>query len=73
MGCIEDSIGKGAKLIAGGKREGNIVYPTILVKTSEEMVIDRELCFGPVVSISTYDDPKDAIERINNLIKKIDE
>jgi glyceraldehyde-3-phosphate dehydrogenase (NADP+) len=67
MALIDEAITKGAKLLAGGKRDGNLVYPTVLVKTTPEMKISNRICFGPVVSISTFSKMGEAIHLINNI------
>jgi aldehyde dehydrogenase (NAD+) len=58
----------GAKLLAGGKREGNTGYfvqPTIFTDVKDEMKIAREEIFGPVMSILKFKDVDEVIARGN--------
>jgi betaine-aldehyde dehydrogenase len=65
-----------AKLICGGNRiqfeeaspfhKGYFVEPTIFDCSSDELRIVREEIFGPVMSILTFDDEDEVIERAND-------
>lgn len=48
---IEDAKAKGAKLICGGNREGNLVYPTLFDNVTSDMRVAWEEPFGPVLPI----------------------
>jgi acyl-CoA reductase-like NAD-dependent aldehyde dehydrogenase len=48
---IQDAVGKGAKLMAGGKREGSIMEATVLDHVKPDMDIYYEESFGPVASV----------------------
>jgi vanillin dehydrogenase len=48
---IKDATGKGAKIVAGGKRNGTVVEATLLDHVTSEMKIYSEESFGPVKSI----------------------
>jgi vanillin dehydrogenase len=48
---IADAVGKGAKVVAGGKRNGTVVEATLLDHVKAEMKIYSEESFGPVKSI----------------------
>jgi len=48
---IKDAVGKGAKLVCGGKREGSIMDATVLDHVKPHMDIYYEESFGPVVSV----------------------
>ena len=45
---IADAVGKGAKVVAGGKREGAIVEATVIDHVTPDMRIYYEESFGPV-------------------------
>ncbi len=62
---INDAIDKGAELKYGNKREGNILWPTILDKVTEEMRIAWEEQFGPVIPFIRINTIEEAI-RISN-------
>ncbi|MGQ4834167.1 MAG: aldehyde dehydrogenase family protein [Candidatus Asgardarchaeia archaeon] len=62
---IQDAIEKGAKLLYGGKRDGNIIEPTVLDEVPLTARIAWEETFGPVVTIIRVKDIDEAIEVAN--------
>ena len=48
---VQDAVKKGAKLVAGGKREGSIMEATVLDHVKPDMDIYYEESFGPVASV----------------------
>jgi benzaldehyde dehydrogenase (NAD) len=48
---IDDAIGKGAVMLAGGERVGTVVPATVLDRVAPGMRIYTEESFGPVVSV----------------------
>lgn len=63
---IQKTIGQGAKLYCGGKRDGAFVEPTILVDVTADMDIARDMeVFGPVWPIMGFDTDDEAIELAN--------
>ncbi|MBD7912351.1 NADP-dependent glyceraldehyde-3-phosphate dehydrogenase [Clostridium cibarium] len=62
---IEEAEEKGAKLIVGGKREGNLIYPTLFDRVTTEMRLAWEEPFGPVLPIIRVNDVDEAIEIAN--------
>ena len=62
---IEDAKEKGAKLLLGGNREGNLVYPTLFDNVTTDMRIAWEEPFGPVLPIIRVKDKDQAIEIAN--------
>ncbi len=63
---IEEAVSAGAKLLAGGKRHGTVVEPTVLTHTKPQMRVNCEEVFAPVVVIEPYDDFIDALRRVND-------
>uniref|UniRef100_A0A7V4JNX2 Aldehyde dehydrogenase family protein n=1 Tax=Thermodesulfobacterium geofontis TaxID=1295609 RepID=A0A7V4JNX2_9BACT len=61
-GQLKDAIAKGAKIVYGGKIEGNLVYPTIVVDANHSMLGMQEEIFGPVSYICKFDSPEKVIE-----------
>lgn len=62
---------QGANVITGGKRPSNFkkgwwYEPTLLSNTDNSMRVVREEIFGPVTSVTTYDDYNDAIRLAND-------
>ena len=72
LGFIDTGKRDGAKLLAGGNRvsvngdKGYFIEPTIFGDVKNEMKIAQEEIFGPVLSVLTFDDIDEVIERANN-------
>lgn len=58
---IDDAREKGAHLLAGGKRDGNLIYPTLFDYVTEDMRLAWEEPFGPVLPIIRVKDKDEAI------------
>jgi betaine-aldehyde dehydrogenase len=72
LGYIERGRAEGARVVAGGRRvtdgalaQGFFVAPTVFDECRDDMSIVREEIFGPVMSILTFDDEGEVIERAN--------
>ncbi len=65
QGLIDDAIEKGALLKCGNKREGNIMWPTILDNVTTDMRIAWEEPFGPVLPIIRISSAEEAIKISN--------
>ena len=63
---IKEAVEGGAKLIAGGERQGSMVTPAILTGTKAGMKVRDEEVFGPVVVIEPYDDYEEALAEVNH-------
>jgi acyl-CoA reductase-like NAD-dependent aldehyde dehydrogenase len=58
----------GAKLVMGGSisgESGQYLSPTILLNTPPHCSLVKEEAFGPVVSVNTYENEIELLERIN--------
>ena len=62
---IEDAKAKGAKLILGGNREENLIYPTLFDNVTTDMRLAWEEPFGPVLPLIRVKDKDEAIEIAN--------
>ena len=63
---IADALGKGGKVILGGKpMGGNFFEPTIITNVTSEMAVAREETFGPVAPLFKFKTEEEAIERAN--------
>jgi glyceraldehyde-3-phosphate dehydrogenase [NAD(P)+] len=62
---VTDAVAKGAKLLAGGKHEGNYYYPTVLDRVPDTAKIMWEETFGPVIPIRHVRDVDEAISLAN--------
>lgn len=70
---IADALGKGARLLYGGKapdgepyRRGHFFLPTVLADVTHDMQVMREETFGPVAPIMAVDSVDDAIRHAND-------
>lgn len=65
QGLITDAVSKGADLITGGGREGNLMQPTLLDKVTEDMDVAWKEPFAPVLPIIRARDVDEAIKIAN--------
>jgi betaine-aldehyde dehydrogenase len=68
---VAEAIGKGAKVLTGGKRPQNMARgyyyePTIITNVDHSMLIMREETFGPAIPIMEYQSFDEAIELAND-------
>lgn len=66
MSWIEEAKKEGARVLAGGTREGNVIQPTILGGAKPSTKIVCEEAFGPVVLVDAYASIEEAISKIND-------
>ncbi len=57
---------KGGKILCGGKRDGVMMEPTLVENTPKDCTLGVEEAFGPVASISTFDDFDAALAEVND-------
>ena len=62
---VEEAVAQGARLVCGGRRDGALFYPTILVDVTPRMRVMCEEIFAPVISIVPYDSLDAAMADIN--------
>ena len=62
---ICEAVANGARVIAGGKREGALLEPTVLECVPTNVQVDYEEVYGPVVCLYEVDSLDAAIERAN--------
>jgi acyl-CoA reductase-like NAD-dependent aldehyde dehydrogenase len=63
---IKEAVQGGAKLVAGGERNGSFITPTVLTATHHGMKVRDEEVFGPVVVVEPYDDFEEALAEANH-------
>jgi len=69
MSYIEKGHADGAKCVSGGERFGDTGYfvqPTVFDGVTDSMAIAQDEIFGPVMSVLTFEDWDDLIQRANN-------
>ena len=67
-GYVETGRGEGAEVVTGGEPvdgKGAFYPPTVLAGVNQEMTVAQEEIFGPVVTVSPFDDEKDAVRQAN--------
>ncbi len=64
---VDEAVNKGAKLLTGGKRNGNIYYPTVLENIPKNVKLGYEEVFGPVICLYKIKNLDEAIEMANNV------
>jgi betaine-aldehyde dehydrogenase len=72
MGYIARGRAEGARVLTGGVRivdgdlaNGCFVAPTVFTECHDDMAIVREEIFGPVMTVLSFDDEREVIERAN--------
>ncbi|MFJ8265950.1 aldehyde dehydrogenase family protein [Peribacillus asahii] len=63
---IEEAKQQGAKIVTGGKAEGNILFPTVLLNVDSTMKVSCQEVFAPIVLINPFSSVEEAIELVNN-------
>ena len=66
QGKVEKSVSAGARLLAGGKYEGNFYQPTVLADVLPAMPIFRDELFGPVLAVTKAKDADHALALAND-------
>ncbi|HND16895.1 MAG TPA: aldehyde dehydrogenase family protein, partial [Saprospiraceae bacterium] len=64
-----DALAKGAKaIVEGGLVQGNGFYynPALLENTNKKMLVRRQEVFGPLLTIQSFKDARDAIDQAND-------
>jgi glyceraldehyde-3-phosphate dehydrogenase (NADP+) len=62
---IGEAKSRGAHLLAGGERNGNLLQPTVLAEIEEDMRVSCQEVFAPLVGIYRYTDPDQAIRAVD--------
>jgi len=63
---IQEAMAHGADCLLGGTRQGATVMPTVLAHVQTTMKVSCEEVFGPVMTLSRYDDFADALRLVND-------
>lgn len=65
-GWVDEAVAAGAKLLAGGKREGATYAPTVLTDLPADVTLARAEVFGPVLTIAKVDGEAAAFAAVND-------
>ena len=60
---LADALEKGARIILGGRIDGNTIHPTIVRDATDDMLGMREEVFGPVAFTSPFDTKEEVVRR----------
>jgi acyl-CoA reductase-like NAD-dependent aldehyde dehydrogenase len=63
---ISQAVAEGARLLAGGRREGRLVWPAVLADTRPEMKVMCQEAFAPLVSVVVYSDFEEALRMLGD-------
>jgi succinate-semialdehyde dehydrogenase/glutarate-semialdehyde dehydrogenase len=63
---MADALEKGAKVLVGGRIEGNLVYPTVLKSCADNMLGMREEVFAPAAFTSSFETAGEVLARAKN-------
>ena len=64
---IAEAVAAGARVVEGGRREGALLYPTILRDTTTGMRVVCEEIFAPVVSLIPFQSLDPVIDEMNGM------
>jgi succinate-semialdehyde dehydrogenase/glutarate-semialdehyde dehydrogenase len=62
---VREAVSQGARIVEGGRREGPLLQPTILIDISPEMRVACDELFAPVMSVIPFASLDAAIDEIN--------
>ena len=65
MSWIAEATTRGARVLTGGTRKGNVIAPTVLTRVRPDMKVVCEEIFGPVVVLENYSDFGRALDAVN--------
>ncbi|MFT3907700.1 MAG: aldehyde dehydrogenase [Steroidobacteraceae bacterium] len=63
---VDDAVGKGARVIVGGRAESVLMPATVVDAVNDGMMLYRDESFGPVVALIRAQDESDAIRLAND-------
>jgi acyl-CoA reductase-like NAD-dependent aldehyde dehydrogenase len=63
---VQEAVAAGGKLLAGGRRDGATVEPTVLAEVPFDQNVWTEEVFGPVLVVSVVDSVDEAFAQVND-------
>jgi acyl-CoA reductase-like NAD-dependent aldehyde dehydrogenase len=65
---VEEARSAGAEILTGGEKIGTTCYaPTVILNPPDQAKVSLEEIFGPVITLYSFKDRKEAIERANRV------
>ena len=65
---VREAVGGGARVVAGGMRQGAIYSPTVVADLKAAMRISCDELFGPAVAVTPFDSMDEAIALANDTV-----
>jgi succinate-semialdehyde dehydrogenase/glutarate-semialdehyde dehydrogenase len=59
---LEDAVACGGRIALGGKIEGNLVHPTVVVDATHDMLGMQDETFGPVCFVQSFSTTEEALQ-----------
>ncbi|MCA9470662.1 MAG: aldehyde dehydrogenase family protein [Nitrospirales bacterium] len=63
---VQEAEKQGARVRTGGTRDGSVMHPTVLTDVDAKMKVSCEEVFGPVITVTPYQDFDDALALLNH-------
>jgi glyceraldehyde-3-phosphate dehydrogenase (NADP+) len=63
---VQEAVTGGARVVAGGRRQGALYAPTVLADVKPEMRVSSDELFGPAVAVTPFTDIEEAIGLAND-------
>ncbi len=65
LAWIEEATGRGARVLAGGTLDGELLRPTIVAEAPPDVKVSCEEVFGPLCTVNSFDSLEEAIGLAN--------
>jgi acyl-CoA reductase-like NAD-dependent aldehyde dehydrogenase len=65
---VREAVFEGASVLAGGKRDGTLFFPTVLADTVPTMRVNATEIFAPVITVTPYDTFGEALAMANDSV-----
>jgi aldehyde dehydrogenase (NAD+) len=66
QGWVDEAVAAGARLLAGGSREGTTIAPTVLAETPADARVCVDEVFGPVLTLASVAGADEAFAAVND-------
>ena len=65
---VEEAVARGAKVLAGGQRDGTMFQPTVMVNVPRDAKVSCEEVFAPIVVLDKYKTFEEAVGKVNDSV-----
>jgi acyl-CoA reductase-like NAD-dependent aldehyde dehydrogenase len=63
---IREAVEGGARIVTGARREGSLLWPTILTGTKPDMKVNRLELFAPAITVERVGDAREGIRMVDD-------